>query len=53
MSTEQMVGLNGQSYSGTMSAMAWEVTAPLALIMLALSFTEVSQFRSHDDTRLS
>lgn len=38
LSTEQMVGLNGQSYSGTMSAMAWEVTAPLALIMLAFVF---------------
>ncbi|KAA6473549.1 solute:sodium symporter family transporter [Bacillus swezeyi] len=38
LSTEQMVGLNGQSYSGTMSAMAWEVTAPIALIMLAFVF---------------
>lgn len=38
LSTEQMVGLNGQSYAGTMSVMAWEVTAPLALIMLAFVF---------------
>ncbi|WFA03296.1 solute:sodium symporter family transporter [Bacillus sp. HSf4] len=38
LSTEQMVGLNGQSYAGTMSAMAWEVTAPIALIILAFVF---------------
>ncbi|PLR95861.1 solute:sodium symporter family transporter [Bacillus sp. T33-2] len=38
LSTEQMVGLNGQSYSGSMTAMAWEVSAPIALIMFAFIF---------------
>jgi solute:Na+ symporter, SSS family len=38
LSTEQMVGLNGQSYSGSMTAMAWEVTAPIALILFAFVF---------------
>ncbi|MCY7921593.1 solute:sodium symporter family transporter [Bacillus spizizenii] len=38
LSTEQMVGLNGQSYAGSMTAMSWEASAPLALIFLALVF---------------
>lgn len=38
LSTEQMVGLNGQSYSTSMVVMAWEVTAPLALIFMAFVF---------------
>lgn len=33
-----MVGLNGQSYAGSMTAMSWEASAPLALIFLALVF---------------
>ncbi|WP_158737162.1 solute:sodium symporter family transporter [Alteribacillus sp. YIM 98480] len=35
LSTEQIVGLNGQAYGESMVVMAWEVTAPLALIFLA------------------
>ncbi|SDH94955.1 solute:Na+ symporter, SSS family [Alteribacillus persepolensis] len=35
VSTEQVVGLNGQAYGESMVVMAWEVTAPLALIFLA------------------
>ncbi|WP_036768769.1 solute:sodium symporter family transporter [Pontibacillus halophilus] len=38
LSTEQMVGLNGQSYMSSMTVMAWEVTAPLSLIFLAFLF---------------
>ncbi|EOV9527133.1 solute:sodium symporter family transporter [Bacillus cytotoxicus] len=38
LSTEQMVGLNGQSYATSMVVMAWEVTAPLALIFMAFVF---------------
>ncbi|WNS77856.1 solute:sodium symporter family transporter [Domibacillus sp. DTU_2020_1001157_1_SI_ALB_TIR_016] len=38
LSTEQMVGLNGQSYTTSMVVMAWEVTAPLALIFMAFVF---------------
>jgi solute:Na+ symporter, SSS family len=38
LSTEQIVGLNGQAYGSSMHVMAWEVTAPLALIVMALIF---------------
>ncbi|MGM0862718.1 MAG: solute:sodium symporter family transporter [Bacillota bacterium] len=38
LSTEQMVGLNGQSYAGSMTAMSWEASAPIALIFFALLF---------------
>ncbi|MFU0790209.1 MAG: solute:sodium symporter family transporter [Virgibacillus proomii] len=38
LSTEQIVGLNGQAYGESMVVMAWEVTAPLALIFMALVF---------------
>ncbi|MDV2682887.1 solute:sodium symporter family transporter [Alkalihalophilus lindianensis] len=38
LSTEQIVGLNGQAYSESMAVMAWEVTAPLALIFMAIIF---------------
>ncbi|NGP45557.1 solute:sodium symporter family transporter [Bacillaceae bacterium SIJ1] len=36
LSTEQIVGLNGQAYGESMVVMAWEATAPFALIVLAL-----------------
>jgi SSS family solute:Na+ symporter len=36
LSTEQIVGLNGQAYGESMAVMAWEVTSPLALIVMAL-----------------
>lgn len=38
LSTEQMVGLNGQSYATSMVVMAWEVTSPIALIFMAFIF---------------
>lgn len=38
LSTEQMVGLNGQSYGSSMVVMAWEVTSPIALIFMAFVF---------------
>ncbi|MDT8862568.1 solute:sodium symporter family transporter [Alkalihalobacillus sp. MEB130] len=36
LSTEQIVGLNGQAFGEGMPVMAWEVTSPLALIIMAL-----------------
>ena len=36
LSTEQMVGLNGQSYSTNMGPMAWEATSTVALVVLAV-----------------
>ncbi|MFB4472503.1 solute:sodium symporter family transporter [Virgibacillus sp. SK37] len=38
LSTEQLVGQNGQSYMAGMEVMAWEVTAAFALVFLALVF---------------
>lgn len=38
LSAEQLVGTNGQSYAGNMSAMAWEATAAFALAILAFGF---------------
>ncbi|WP_223703057.1 solute:sodium symporter family transporter [Sutcliffiella deserti] len=36
LSAEQLIGLNGQAFSGNMSSMAWEVTAGLAAIIMAI-----------------
>ncbi|WP_347862039.1 solute:sodium symporter family transporter [Salimicrobium sp. PL1-032A] len=36
LSAEQLIGLNGQAYRANLSNMAWEVTAPIAVIVLAL-----------------
>lgn len=36
LSTEQIVGLNGQAYGESMLVMAWEVSSPVALIIMAL-----------------
>lgn len=38
LSTEQIVGQNGQSYHAGMEVMAWEVTAAIAIVALALIF---------------
>ena len=38
LSTEQIVGQNGQSYVAGMEVMAWEVTAAIAIVALALVF---------------
>ncbi|MDM8212755.1 solute:sodium symporter family transporter [Enterococcus hirae] len=38
LSTEQIVGQNGQSYKAGMEVMAWEVTAAIAIVALALIF---------------
>lgn len=35
LSAEQLVGTNGQAFSGNMSTMAWEATSAFALIVLA------------------
>ncbi|MBN9654986.1 solute:sodium symporter family transporter [Halobacillus sp. GSS1] len=36
LSAEQLIGLNGQAYRTNLSNMAWEVTAPIAVIIMAL-----------------
>ena len=38
LSAEQLIGLNGSSYGYNMSSMAWEVTAAVATIAMALIF---------------
>lgn len=38
LSAEQLIGLNGSAYGFNMSAMAWEVTAGVATIVMALLF---------------
>lgn len=38
LSAEQLVGTNGQAFSGNMSTMAWEATSAFALIILAFVF---------------
>jgi len=38
LSAEQLIGLNGSAYGYNMSAMAWEVTAAFATILMALVF---------------
>jgi len=38
LSAEQLIGLNGSAYGFNMSAMAWEVTAGFATIIMALIF---------------
>ncbi|MEO1045485.1 MAG: solute:sodium symporter family transporter [Pseudomonadota bacterium] len=38
LSAEQLIGLNGSAYAFNMSAMAWEVTAGFAIIIMALVF---------------
>ena len=38
LSTEQLVGLNGDAFTDGLSVMAWEVWSVLALVMMALYF---------------
>lgn len=38
LSAEQLIGLNGSAYGFNMTAMAWEVTAGFAIIIMALFF---------------
>jgi SSS family solute:Na+ symporter len=38
LSAEHLIGLNGNSYRSNMSAMGWEVTAAIAIIIMALYF---------------
>ena len=38
LSAEQLIGLNGSAYGFNMTAMAWEVTAGFAIIVMALLF---------------
>ena len=38
LSAEQLIGLNGSAYGFNMTAMAWEVTAGIAIITMALVF---------------
>ena len=56
LSAEQLIGLNGSAYAYNMTAMAWEVTAGLAIIIMALvflprylagSFSTLPQFLEH------
>ena len=63
LSAEQLIGLNGSAYGFNMSSMAWEVTAAVATICMALiflpryltgAFTTLPQFlssRFDDDVR--
>ena len=38
LSAEQLIGLNGSAFGYNLSAMAWEVTAGVATIVMALVF---------------
>jgi len=38
LSAEQLIGLNGSAYGHNMSSMAWEVTAAVATVVMALVF---------------
>ena len=38
LSAEQLVGLNGSAYGANMSSMAWEVTAAVATVAMAVIF---------------
>ena len=38
LSAEQLIGLNGSAFGFNMTAMAWEVTAGIAIIVMALVF---------------
>ena len=38
LSTEQLVGLNGDAYKDGLSVMAWEVVAAVSLVLLAVFF---------------
>ncbi len=38
LSAEQLIGLNGSAYGANLSSMAWEVTAAIATIAMALIF---------------
>ena len=38
LSAEQLIGLNGSAFAFNMSSMAWEVTAGIAMIVMALVF---------------
>ena len=63
LSAEQLVGLNGSAYGFNMTSMAWEVTAGLAIVIMALillpkylrgAFTTLPEFlnaRFDDDVR--
>jgi len=63
LSAEQLVGLNGSAYGFNLSSMAWEVTAGLAIVLMALvllpkylkgAFTTLPEFlnsRFDDDVR--
>lgn len=55
LSAEQLIGLNGQAYRSNLSNMAWEVTAPIAIVIMALfllpkylggAFTTLPEFLS-------
>ena len=39
LSTEQLIGQTGQSFSTNMGPIAWEVTSAAALVILALVFS--------------
>lgn len=46
LSTEQIVGQNGQSYAQGMEVMAWEVTAAVAVVLLVWVFLpKISKIR--------
>ncbi|MGL4789828.1 MAG: sodium:solute symporter family transporter, partial [Anaerotignaceae bacterium] len=41
LSAENLVGLSGQSYGANMSGMAWEATASISTIVMALVFLPI------------
>ncbi|WP_029451257.1 solute:sodium symporter family transporter [Clostridium algidicarnis] len=51
LSTEQIVGQNGQSYVAGMEVMAWEVTAAFACVLLAFIF--LPKYLKHGITTIS
>lgn len=51
LSTEQIVGQNGQSYVAGMEVMAWEVTAAFACVLLAFVF--LPKYLKHGITTIS
>ncbi|WP_445727744.1 sodium:solute symporter family transporter, partial [Hyphococcus sp.] len=38
LSTEHLIGLNGDAFNHTVAVMAWETTAALAMVLTALYF---------------
>ncbi len=54
LSTEHLIGLNGDAFNHTFAVTAWETTAALAMVLTALYFLpQISQERLHHDSPVS